>query len=115
MRIFSDYETNGAGKLPLDGADGRERIRANLSQVGATMALASARGGVGKSMLAVNIAAALATKGRKVALVDADLNSPSVTAMLGMKPQRRYPTTDGVEPAAGPHGLRGVWSDQLPG
>jgi ATP-binding protein involved in chromosome partitioning len=66
-------------------------------------------------MLAVNIAAAWAMKGRKVALVDADLNSPSVTAMLAMKPQRRYPTTDGVEPAAGPHGLRVVSSDQLPG
>jgi len=74
MRIFSDYEANGAGKLPLDVADGRERIRVNLSQVGATIALASARGGVGKSMLAVNIAAALAPKGKKVAIMDADLN-----------------------------------------
>ena len=93
----------------------RERIRANLSGVGATIALASARGGVGKSMLAVNIAAALAMKGRKVAIIDADLNSPSVTAMLGMKPQRRHPMIEGIEPAAGPHGLRVVSSDQLPG
>ncbi len=66
-------------------------------------------------MLAVNVAAALAVKGRKVAIVDADLNSPSVTAMLGMKPQRRYPMVEGIEPAAGPHGLRVVSSDQLPG
>ncbi len=66
-------------------------------------------------MLAVNIAAALAMKGRKVAIVDADLNSPSVAAMLGMKPQRRYPMIEGIEPAAGPHGLQIVSSDQLPG
>ena len=93
----------------------RERIRTNLSGVGATIALASARGGVGKSMLAVNIATGLAIKGRKVAIVDADLNSPSVTAMLAMKPQRRPPMVEGIEPAAGPHGLRVISSDQLPG
>jgi len=111
MRIFSDIDND----VTVDSAGVRERIRTNLAGVGATIALASARGGVGKSMLAVNIAAAWAMKGRKVAIVDADLNSPSVAAMLGMKPQRRYPTTDGVEPAAGPHGLRVVSSDQLPG
>jgi ATP-binding protein involved in chromosome partitioning len=115
MRIFS--ETNGDGSSPpqSEGTTLRERIRANLSGVGATIALASARGGVGKSMLAVNVATCLAVKGRKVAIVDADLNSPSVTAMLAMKPQRRLPMVEGIEPAAGPHGLRVVSSDQLPG
>lgn len=111
MRIFSDIDNDGSA----DPAGVRERIRTNLSGVGATIALASARGGVGKSMLAANIAAASAMKGRKVAIVDADLNSPSVAAMLGMKPQRRYPMIEGIEPAAGPHGLRVVSSDQLSG
>ena len=115
MRIFSDIESDGSAGPSVDLADARERIRTNLSGVGATIALASARGGVGKSMLAVNIAAALAMKGRKVAIVDADLNSPSVAAMLGINPQRRYPMIEGIEPAAGPHGLRVVSSDQLPG
>jgi len=115
MRIFSDIESGGSVGPSVDLAGARERIRTNLSGVGATIALASARGGVGKSMLAVNIAVALAMKGRKVALVDADLNSPSVAAMLGMKPQRRYPMIEGIEPAAGPHGLRVVSSDQLTG
>ena len=111
MRIFSDIGNGGSVEI----TDVRERIRANLSGVGATIALASARGGVGKSMLAVNVAAALALKGRKVAIVDADLNSPSVAAMLGIKPQRRLPMIEGIEPTAGPHGLRIVSSDQLPG
>ena len=115
MRIFS--ETNGDGSTPphADAAAIREGIRSNLSAVGTTIALASARGGVGKSMLAVNIATCLAIKGRKVAIVDADLNSPSVTAMLAMKPQRRPPLVEGIEPAAGPHGLRVISSDQLAG
>ncbi|MGA9724724.1 MAG: P-loop NTPase [Candidatus Binatus sp.] len=115
MRIFSDIDNGGSVGPSVDIADARARIRANLSGVGATIALASARGGVGKSMLAVNIAAALAMKGRKVAIVDADLNSPSVGAMLAMKPPRRLPMIEGIEPAAGPHGLRVVSSDQLTG
>ena len=115
MRIFSDIESDGSVGPSVDLAAARERIRTNLSGVGAKIALASARGGVGKSMLAVNIAAALAMKGRKVAIVDADLNSPSVAAMLGMDPQRPYPMIEAIEPAAGPYGLRLVSSDQLPG
>jgi ATP-binding protein involved in chromosome partitioning len=111
MRIFSDIE-NGT---PVDLARVRELISANLSGVGATIALASARGGVGKSMLAVNIGAALAMKGRKIAIVDADLNSPSVAAMLAVKPPRRLPMIEGIEAVAGPHGLRIVSSDQIPG
>src|SRR5579863_8117740 len=111
MRIFSDIDRNGSA----DPAGARESIRSNLSAVGATLAIASARGGVGKSMLAANIAAALVAKGRKVAIVDADLNSPSIPAMLGMKPQRRLPMIEGIEPVAGPHGLRVVSSDQLAG
>src|SRR6202451_4254490 len=115
MRIFSDIEGGDHAGSSVDSAGVRDQIRTNLVGVGATIAMASARGGVGKSMLAVNIAAAWAMKGRKAAIVDADLNSPSVAAMLGMKPQRRYPMIEGIEPAAGPHGLRVVSSDQLPG
>src|ERR1700688_1578874 len=115
MRIFSDIEANGSDGSSVEIADPRERIRANLAGVGATIALASARGGVGKSMLAVNIAAALALKGKKVAIVDADLNSPGIAAMLAMKPQRNFPMVEGIEPAAGPHGLRIVSSAQLTG
>ena len=112
MRIFCDYDTDGTGELPVAG---RERIRVNLAGVGATIAFASARGGVGKSVLAVNIAAALALRGKKVAIVDADLNSPSIAAMLGMKPLRNLPMVEGIEPMAGPHGLRMVSSAQLSG
>src|SRR5258705_11448022 len=86
MRIFSDYETNGAGKLPIDGADGRERIRINLAQVGATIALASARGGVSKNVLAGNIAAARALQGKKNVVFNAELHFPHLAAMVGKEP-----------------------------
>lgn len=79
-----------------------------LPEVRAVIAVASAKGGVGKTAICVNLAAALAVAGRKVAIVDADLNSPGVLAMLGMKPLRRFLPEEQIEPAAGPLGIRVV-------
>ncbi|MGZ6194454.1 MAG: P-loop NTPase, partial [Candidatus Binataceae bacterium] len=79
----------------------------------AVVAFASARGGVGKSGICVNVAAALAMTGRKVAIVDADLNSPGLLGMLGLKPIRRFAPGEAIDPASGPLGIRVVASSQL--
>jgi ATP-binding protein involved in chromosome partitioning len=65
-----------AGKLAIDG-------------VGAIIAVASGKGGVGKSTVAVNLALALAAGGKRVGLLDADIYGPSVPRLLGLsgKPQ----------------------------
>lgn len=52
------------------------------------VALVSAKGGVGKTTTAVNLAAALASEGRKVALVDCDLQFGDAALMVNAKPLR---------------------------
>src|ERR1700687_3398163 len=54
-----------------------------LPGVKQTIAVASGKGGVGKSTVAVNIAAGLAKAGAEVGLLDADIYGPSIPAMIG--------------------------------
>ena len=62
-------------------ADGKPKL---LPDVKAIVAVASGKGGVGKSTVAVNLAVALARQGLKVGLLDADIYGPSLPRMLGL-------------------------------
>ncbi|MFN8310274.1 MAG: Mrp/NBP35 family ATP-binding protein [Chitinophagales bacterium] len=59
-----------------------------LPSVKNIICVASGKGGVGKSTVAVNLAFALARQGAKVGLLDADIYGPSVPTMLGIKGKR---------------------------
>jgi len=76
-----------------------------LPEVANILAVASGKGGVGKSTVAANLALALAAQGARVGLLDADIYGPSQPRMMGLA-GKRPTTTDGktFDPPRG-HGI----------
>jgi ATP-binding protein involved in chromosome partitioning len=68
------------------------------------LAVASGKGGVGKSTVAVNLAVAMARRGLSVGIVDADVYGPSVPLMLGLSGKPAY--VDGAMVPLEAHGVK---------
>ena len=77
------------GSVPAPTPD--DSLVANIEHV---IAVSSGKGGVGKSTVAVNLAAALAGAGRRVGLLDADVYGPDVPLMFG---EKRKPKVTGAK------------------
>jgi len=71
------------------------------------IAVASGKGGVGKSTTAVNLALALAAEGAKVGILDADIYGPSQPTMLGISGEPKSSDGKSIEPMEG-HGLQAM-------
>jgi ATP-binding protein involved in chromosome partitioning len=88
---------------PGSARDARHR-QGGVPGVANIVAVASGKGGVGKSTTAVNIAAGLSAKGLKVGILDADIYGPSLPRLLGLKGQPKQ-IGDKLEPMSA-YGLK---------
>jgi ATP-binding protein involved in chromosome partitioning len=113
MKRYRDIAGDGGSDIVGQVEAQHARLAARLGDVRAILAIVSGKGGVGKSSMTANLAGAFALAGARVGVLDADLNGPSMAAMLGVRGRTLRVTGDGVEPPAGALGIRVMSMDLL--
>lgn len=84
---------------PKKEIDEQTRLaRARMDKIRYKIIIASGKGGVGKSTVSVNLARALAKKGYKVGLLDADITGPNIPKLMGIEDEKLRSGPDGISP-----------------
>ena len=113
MKTYHDIAGDGGSDIAGQVAARETRLRARMTSIAHSMAIVSGKGGVGKSAVTANLAAALAMLGHRVGVLDADLNGPCMARMLGVQGRTLKLGANGVEPALGPLGVKLASMDLL--
>ena len=105
MKTYHDILTDGGSNVAGQVQEQERKLRHRLDQIDYVVAVMSGKGGVGKSLLTVNLATALTETGWRVGIVDADINGASVVKMTGVarNPER---TDDGIAPSVSHGGVQ---------
>jgi ATP-binding protein involved in chromosome partitioning len=98
LGVMNDEQRSALRDLLKGGQPEREIPFARPGSLTKVIAVASGKGGVGKSSVTVNLALALAAQGRTVGLLDADIYGHSVPAMLGVAEARPTAVEDMIMP-----------------
>ena len=98
LGVMSPEQRSGLQEALRGGQAQREVPFAQPGSLTKVYAIASGKGGVGKSSITVNLALALAKQGLKVGIVDADIYGHSVPAMLGVADSRPTQVEDLIMP-----------------
>jgi len=98
LGVMTAEQRAGLQELLRDGQAQREIPFAKPGSLTKVYAIASGKGGVGKSSVTVNLALSLAGQGLKVGVVDADIYGHSVPAMLGVADSRPTQVDDLIMP-----------------
>src|SRR5215216_186714 len=98
LGVMSDEQRAALREQLKGGQADREIPFARPDSLTQVIAVASGKGGVGKSSVTVNLAAALAAEGRTVGVLDADIYGHSIPAMLGVADARPTSVEDMIMP-----------------
>lgn len=104
LGVMSDEQRQQLQQNLRGGQPAKEIPFARPNTLTKVIAVASGKGGVGKSTVTVNLALAMARTGRKVGLVDADIYGHSIPAMLGVADERPTQVEEMIMPVPA-HGI----------
>ena len=107
LGVMSDEQRAGLRDMLKGGQADREIPFAKPDSLTTVIAIASGKGGVGKSSVTVNLAMALVRLGRTVGILDADIYGHSIPAMLGVADARPTAVEDMIMPVP-TNGLKAI-------
>ena len=96
MRTYSQIEGDGGSGVAEQIADLEAAIARRMAGIRHVVAVGSGKGGVGKSTLTRQLGAVLAAAGKRVGILDADLNGPSQALLNGVRKVPPLPGDDGL-------------------
>ncbi|MDQ7784139.1 MAG: Mrp/NBP35 family ATP-binding protein [Desulfomonilaceae bacterium] len=99
-RTGCGHEAHGADKFTDD------LVAATVSMIKYRIVVMSGKGGVGKSTVAVNLAASLAALGKQIGVLDADVHGPDIPMMFGLQGQIPESATGYLLPLIAPGNIR---------
>ena len=88
----------GSCKDQNDGQECTSKVD-RMAKIKHKIIIASGKGGVGKSTVAVNLARALQMRGLQVGILDGDITGPDIPKLLGIEDAKLKQGPDGIEPA----------------
>ncbi len=116
MKTYKDIVGDGGSDMVGQITEQAGRVQQRMATVKHIVAIMSGKGGVGKSSLTVNLAAAMADRGMQVGILDADINGASVARMTGAGGHQMAGGETGIKPATGHHGVKvmsiDLWLDE---
>lgn len=102
------FDCRSPAKMEIYQRRRMAKARESMTSIKHKVAVVGGKGGVGKSIITVNLAMALAMRGRKVSILDQDFDGATVPKMLGVAGRRLKIGDDGIIPVEGFMGIHVV-------
>jgi ATP-binding protein involved in chromosome partitioning len=113
VKRYKDIAGDGGSNILGQVEAQQARLGRRLADVRRVVAIVSGKGGVGKSSVVANLAAAFTLSGWSVGVLDADLNGPSMAKLLGIRGRALSMGEAGVEPPRSALGVKAMSMDLL--